>query len=404
MESIDPSIEKKIDKKIFAALFFSLFSAVTGVGIVVPLLPVYARSLGATGFYIALIFGGFSLTRTLFLPWFGRLSDQKGRKPFITIGLLCYFLISIAFIVFTDIHSLILLRAIQGVASAMIMPVAQAYIGEITPKGKEGLSMGIFNMSIFSGLSIGPLLGGVINDHFSLQAAFGCMGMMAFGAMCLSFFYLPPTRLEQTVTKEYHPVPWAKLLCDRELISICFFRLAYTTCIGIIWGFMPVYADSRFGLSSSAIGFLVVTAVAVSGVMNIPMGVIADRMDKRLLVTAGGIIILVAMSMISPAGGFWGLFTANVIFGFGGGVSMPALMALAVISGNRMDGMGAVMSMVTVAHSLGMLCGSLIAGIIMDVLSLDYAFYAGAGIMGLGIIVFVIGMRLSKNQSNNHEN
>jgi predicted MFS family arabinose efflux permease len=264
--------------------------------------------------------------------------------------------------------------------------------------------MGIFNMSIFSGLSIGPLLGGVIKDHFSLQAAFGCMGMMAFCAMCLSFFCLPPTRQEQTVTKENHPVPWAKLLCDRELISIFFFRLAYTTCIGIIWGFMPVYADSRFALSSSAIGFLVVTAVAVSGVMNIPMGVLADRMDKRVLVAAGGIVILVAMSMISPAGGFWGLFTANVIFGFGGGISMPALMALAVISGNRMGGMGAVMSMVTVAHSLGMLCGSFIAGIIMDVLSLEYAFYAGAGIMGLGIIVFVIGMSLPKNQRASHEN
>ena len=153
------SIETPIDKKIFAALFFSLFAAVTGVGIVVPLLPVYAHSLGASGFYIALIFGGFSATRTLFLPWFGRLSDQKGRKPFITLGLLCYFLISLAFMVFEDIHSLILLRAIQGVASAMILPVAQAYIGEITPKGKEGFSMGVFNISIFSGLSIGPLLG-----------------------------------------------------------------------------------------------------------------------------------------------------------------------------------------------------------------------------------------------------
>ena len=70
---------QKSDRKIFGTLFFSIFTAVTGVGIVVPLLPVYARDLGASGLYIGLIFGAFSLSRTLFLPYFGRLSDKKGR-------------------------------------------------------------------------------------------------------------------------------------------------------------------------------------------------------------------------------------------------------------------------------------------------------------------------------------
>jgi DHA1 family multidrug resistance protein-like MFS transporter len=381
-----------IDKKIFAALFFSLFAAVTGVGIVVPLLPVYAHSLGASGFYIALIFGGFSLTRTIFLPWFGKLSDQKGRKPFITFGLFAYFIISVAFIFFQDIKGLVLLRAVQGIASAMIMPVAQAYIGEITPKGKEGLSMGLFNMSIFLGLSIGPLLGGGINDYFSLQAAFGAMGIMSFAAFCLSFFFLPPTQAEQTVIKVYQPTPWGRLLRDRDIVSISFFRFVYTTCIGIIWGFLPVYADMNFALSSSSIGILVVLGVSVSGLMHIPMGAIADRMDKRILVITGGLITVVAILLVGKADGFWGLFWANGIFGIGGGISMPALMALAVISGNKNEAMGAVMSLITVAHSLGMLCGSLLAGIIMDVFNLQYAFYLGAFIMGAGTIFFIIGM------------
>jgi MFS family permease len=387
---------EKIDKKIFAALFFSLFAAVTGVGIVVPLLPVYAHSLGASGFYIALIFGGFSLSRTFFLPWFGKLSDQKGRKPFITFGLFAYFIISVAFIFFQDIKGLVLLRAIQGVASAMIMPVAQAYIGEITPKGKEGISMGMFNMSVFIGLSIGPLLGGVIKDYFSLQAAFGAMGVLSFAAFCLSFFFLPPTCEEQTVIKVYQPTPWGRLLKDRDIVSISFFRLAYTTCIGIIWGFLPVYADMKFALSSSSIGVLVVMGVSISGLLHVPMGAIADRIDKRALVITGGLITVVSILLVGKAGGFWGLFWANVIFGIGGGISMPALMALAVISGNKAEAMGAVMSLITVAHSLGMLCGSLLAGIIMDIFNLQYAFYLGAVIMVAGTVVFIIGMNTGK--------
>ncbi len=387
---------EKIDKKIFTALFFSLFAAVTGVGIVVPLLPVYAHSLGASGFYIALIFGGFSLTRTFFLPWFGKLSDQKGRKPFITFGLFSYFIISVAFIFFQDIKGLVLLRAIQGIASAMIMPVAQAYIGDITPKGKEGISMGMFNMSVFIGLSIGPLLGGGIKDYFSLQTAFGAMAALSFAAFCLSFFFLPPTQKEQTVIRDYQPTPWRRLRRDRDIVCISFFRFVYTTCIGIIWGFLPVYGDMKFALSSSSIGILVVLGVSISGLMHIPMGVLADRMDKRILIITGGLITVVAMSLVGKAEGFWGLFSANVIFGIGGGISMPALMALAVIRGNKTEAMGAVMSLITVAHSLGMLCGSLLAGIIMDIFNLQYAFYIGAFIMAAGTLFFIIGMSTEK--------
>jgi len=137
------------DKKIFAAIFFSIFGAVMGVGIVVPLLPVYAEDLGASGFYIGLIFASFSLSRTFLLPVFGTLSDRTGRKPYITAGLFGYTLVAVAFIYSHTVSGLIWLRFLQGIASAMIMPVAQAYIGDITPKNREGFTMGLFNLCRF---------------------------------------------------------------------------------------------------------------------------------------------------------------------------------------------------------------------------------------------------------------
>jgi MFS family permease len=152
----------------------------------------------------------------------------------------------------------------------------------------------------------------------------------------------------------------------------------------------------NFALSSSSIGVLVVMGVSISGLLHVPMGAIADRIDKRALVITGGLITVVSILLVGKAGGFWGLFWANVIFGIGGGISMPALMALAVISGNKAEAMGAVMSLITVAHSLGMLCGSLLAGIIMDIFNLQYAFYLGAVIMVAGTVVFIIGMYTGK--------
>jgi MFS family permease len=304
-----------------------------------------------------------------------------------------YCTVAAAFVLARDLETLVAIRVFQGVASAMIMPVAQAYVGDITPTGREGTAMGMFNMSVFFGLSIGPLLGGVIKDSFSLQLAFGFMGMLALAAFCLAFFCLPPPSEESIVVSGHRPVPWKGLIFDRMIGSLFVFRLAYAICIGIIWGFLPVYGDSRFRLSGSAIGVLVMLGVLTSGLLHVPMGWISDRANRRQLVAAGGVVVSVATVLLAAAGGYWGLFAANVIFGLGGGISMPALMALAVLAGSRKHAMGAVMALITVAHSTGMLLGSLCGGAIMDLAELRHAFPAGAAIMLAGVLFFLYGTR-----------
>jgi MFS family permease len=382
-----------LDKRIFATLFLSIFATVTGVGIVVPLLPVYARDLGASGLYIGLIFGAFALSRTVFLPYFGRLSDRKGRKPFIVVGLLCYSLISGAFIWSSSVESLIFLRFVQGIASAMIMPVAQAYVGDITPAGREGFAMGLFNLSIFCGLSIGPLVGGALKDWIDLDAAFAAMGVLAMVGFLLSLLFLPPRGQESAATRSVAPLAWRRLVTDRVIAGLFCYRFAYTAAIGIIWGFLPVFADMEFSLSSSSIGVLVMLGVLVSGLMQTPMGWLADRLNRTAMVAAGGLIASAAVLLFQQSGGFGDLFTASVVFGIGGGISMPALMAIAVLKGNHTDSMGSVMALLTMAHSLGMAGGALAAGLAMDLLELRQAFLFGAAVLLIGVVAFLFFTR-----------
>ena len=391
---------QKLDKSIFSTLFFSIFATVTGVGIVVPLLPVYAHELGASGLYIGLILGAFSLSRTILLPYFGRQSDKKGRKPFIVPGLFAYTLISIAFIFSKNVNAIIILRFIQGAASAMLLPVIQAYVGDITPRGREGFVMGIFNMSLFLGLSLGPVLGGVINDRFNLEAAFICMGGLSFIGFLLGFFLLPPTRSERVVQQGRPPTAWKRLLQDREIAGLFVFRLAYTACIGIIWGFLPVLGAGELSLSSSSIGILVMLAIFVSGIIHVPMGYLADRFNKKLMVVAGGLIAGYAVCTFTWATTFGDMVTASLLFGIGGGISMPALAALAVLIGNRTDAMGSVMALLTMGHSLGILVGAMLAGLMMDVFQLRQVFPLGTVIMGLGVGLFFV-CTLHPKTSNN---
>jgi DHA1 family multidrug resistance protein-like MFS transporter len=366
---------KKLDKKIFSVLFFSIFATVTGVGIVVPLLPVYAHDLGASGLYIGLIFGSFSLSRTFLLPYFGRYSDKKGRKPFIVTGLCAYTLISLAFILATNVESLIGIRFVQGITSAMIMPAVQAYVGDITPPGR---------------LSIGPLIGGEIRDRFSLDTSFACMGGLAFVGFLLSLFLLPHTRSESVVSRETTPIEWKRLVYDGDMAGLFLFRLAYAACIGVIWSFLPVLGDTEFSLSSASIGILVTLGIFSSGLLHVPMGFLSDRINRKIMVVTGGIIISYAIFSFQWANSFKDLVAASILFGIGGGISMPALMALSVLKGNSTRAMGSVMGLLAMAHSLGMLTGSLLAGVMMDLFHLRRAFPAGGAIMIICVGLFIV--------------
>jgi len=386
----------KSDKKIFATLFLSMFTVLTGVGIVVPLLPIYAHRLGAGGLYISLIFGVFSISRTIFLPYFGRASDKKGRKPFIVIGLLAYTLISFAFMFADRIGLLIAIRFFQGIASAMIMPVVQAYIGDMTPVKKEGFIMGIFNMSVFIGLSLGPVLGGVINDHFGLRFSFLCMGILSFTSFFLNLCLLPPVNKEKLDCRKKAPAGWNFLMTDRDIAGLFVFRLAYTACIGMIWSFLPIFADTEFALSGSSVGTLVMLGIFVSGALQAPMGFIADRISKKAMIATGGMIVVYAMFSFEWATGFRDLSFSSLMFGIGGGMSMAPHAAIAVQKGNKIGAMGSVMGLMTMSHSIGMMAGSLIAGLMMEFLQLRQAFSLGAVMMMIGVTVFCMKVRIEK--------
>lgn len=380
-----------INIKIFTTLFLAIFFTTLGVGLVVPLLPVYAHELGAGAFQVGLVFAAFSLTRSIFVPYFGKLSDKKGKKPFLTTGLFIFFFLSILYTYSKNIETLILLRLGQGFASAMVLPVAQAYIGIMTPPQKEGRVMGLFSISLYGGLSIGPLLGGVVKDRFSINASFLSMGALCLLGFVFCLLFLPREGVLQTSNPSGSgkPKSYLAIVKTPAIFSLFTFRICFTTCIGIIWTFLPLFANTMLDLSSSAIGFVIMINVFIAGLLQAPMGYIADRFSKKIMVTAGGVLAIISLLCLNYATSFNGLVIANGIFGLAGGISLPAIMALGIIEGRKTRAMGSIMGLLTMAHSLGMLIGPLLAGIIIDVFSIETIFITGAAILGAGTIVFL---------------
>ena len=125
-----------------AGILISLSAAVgvvmTGLGIIWPLVPVYAVQLGAGGLQIGIVIASFNLARTLANPLAGQLSDRWGRKPFIAAGLLLYSLVSVLYVMATRVEALILVRFLHGFTSVLVGPVAMALAADIAPPHRLG--------------------------------------------------------------------------------------------------------------------------------------------------------------------------------------------------------------------------------------------------------------------------
>jgi len=114
-----------------------------GFGLVMPLLPIYADSFGATGTQLGFLTASFALTRAITTYPGGWLSDRFGRKKPVTAGLLAYSVVMALFGFSQDVNQLIFLRALQGVASGVVWPVISTMIVDIVQPADRAKALGL---------------------------------------------------------------------------------------------------------------------------------------------------------------------------------------------------------------------------------------------------------------------
>ena len=372
-------------KKVFPVLALCTFSSMLGVGIILPILPLYADQLGATGIWIGVVIGGYSLSRVIFMPFIGRLSDRRGRKLFISTGLLISSLLSRAYILSNNIPQLIAIRLVHGAAAGMISPLTRAWVGDIAPRGEEGKWMGYFNAAFITGLATGPLLGGVITDYYSMDVAFAAMGGMSLMAFLATTFFLHESR--QRKEKDQAELSFRKMSGSGLCRGLFMYRTMFELTTSGFMAFFPIYCGIHLRLSTTLIGVLLAVSFYLLSLLQILSGRIADRFDRRRLLIMGSLINIALLTMIPLASTFWYLLGLIIIRSIGGSIAIPAESALTIEEGRRF-GMGSTMAALALGASLGAGFGPILSGIFHDLggIQLPFYFMGGAGL--LGVILF----------------
>ena len=372
-----------MNRKAFIVLTGSMFISMMGMGIVSPFLPIYANTLGASSLEIGLIQSAFSMTGIGTLLFIGRLSDRFGRKIFLSSGLTILAIASVGLMYANDPAHIILWRFVQGLGGAAHLPIAQSYLGDITPEGSEGKWMGNFNAVLFAGIGAGPLFGGVITDAFNIKTAFLVMAVLNVLGLIATLLFLKEMP-RKTAVREHASV-LAPLL-SRIMRGVISLRIAIGVCTATLMAFIPLFADLRLGLSTSLIGIMLAARTPISVVQSYT-GHLADKWNRRSMVIWSGMAVVIAVALIPLTSGFWTLLIAYISVTLGQAFAMPAANAY-IINEGRIYGMGICMTMFMLAMNVGNSIGPLALGGIADWLGLDLVFYGAALCMAVGLAVF----------------
>ncbi|MBN1278628.1 MAG: MFS transporter [Chlorobiaceae bacterium] len=171
-------------------LLLTVMLDLIGFGIVLPLLPTYAKDLGASPFMIGLIAAIFSIMQFIFSPLWGKLSDKIGRRPVMLISI---FITAVSYLIFSqsdNIPLLIFARGLSGIGSANIA-AAQAYITDVTDSKSRSGAMGMIGASFGVGFIIGPLIGGLLKHNYGIEMVGYVASALIFIDFILAIFLLP---------------------------------------------------------------------------------------------------------------------------------------------------------------------------------------------------------------------
>ncbi len=380
-------------RRAFISLFAAVAVAMMGVGIIAPILPLYAETFTASGVSIGIVFAAFSISRSLLGPVVGRFSDRVGRKRILVGGLAGYAVVSILYVVAASLWQLGLFRLLQGAASVMVTPIAQAYIGDITPVGREGRYMNLFYSSLFLGMALGPLVGGGLSSLWSYNAAFYAMGGLSVIALLMVARAVPSDGKHQENTsvvpaRVEEIVPLRDVVKNDAVKGICmyvatrgFWRQGFNT-------FYPLYAVATAGLGEGSIGTVLSVYMLGGGLLQIPFGFLADRLPRMPQIVLGSVLAPLLLLAIPFVHHVWIVIVITFLIGALSALSRASVIAIRTELG-RTHGMGTLAGLQGGAFAVGQMIGPLAFGVVADYVGLTAVFPFGSavGLLGSGFVV-----------------
>jgi len=357
-------------------IFLTIFVNLVGFGIIIPLLPFYAETFGASPLVIGMLFAVFSLCQLVAAPVLGDVSDRYGRRPVLVFSLLGTVVSFVMLAVAHSITMLFLARIVDGLSGGNIS-TARAYVADITEPKDRARAYGLIGAAFGLGFIFGPALGGVL-AVISYTAPIWAAAAITLVATLMAWLWLPETvhRAHAGVGNPFTYLP--ELLRRASVGRMLVIDFVYWFSFAIFQTTFALFGQRRFGWDAPHIGYIlaifatfgVLVQVSVVGRVSRALG------DRRTLVTGLGLAALglagAALARTVPL-----FIVALAPAALGMGLASPTLLSLISTSVPRGE-QGLAQGAAGALESLGRTAGPVFGNSMLQHFGEGSAYGAGA--------------------------
>jgi MFS transporter, DHA1 family, tetracycline resistance protein len=378
-----------------AIIFVTVFIDLLGFGIIIPLLPFYAESFGASAFTIGLLGTVFSLMQFTVAPICGRWSDRIGRRPIIVGGLFVSCLAYIALALADSLALLFVARIIGGIAGGNV-PAAQAYIADVTTPENRARGMGLVGAAFGLGFIFGPAIGGLLARFGHDVPMWSAAGLCAANFLA-ALVFLPESRhgdRTRVSLNRWDLIHRARRHPGLLPLLIVFFLLS--TAFSGFEATFALFTERRFGFTAESIGWVFAFIGLVLAIVN---GLLVGRVvpilgERRVIPLAIGLtgvsLLLVPASDSVPV-----LFAICGLMAVGMGFNNPSLTS-AVSRLSDPSEQGGMLGLAQSLAALGRIVGPAWGGFLFDWAGISVPFVSAALIMAVALLLAIAGVNRAR--------
>jgi len=364
------------------------FFVALGYGMIIPAIPLFAKTFEVNNAQIGAIISAFALARFgMGLPA-GKLIDLFGERRVQTTGLLIVAISTFASGLADSYWQLLTYRALGGIGSVMFSVSASSLLMRSVDDSIRGRAQSTFNGGFLIGGIAGPAVGGILSV-VSLRVPFFAY---AFTLVCAAFvtsFFLAENRLGKSITNKQDPADRI-LLRDAlksypYLAAMAIAFLSNWVLFGLRNSILPLFAKESLGASNTTLGLGFTIAAVVQGIALVYVGKLSDFRGRKFALMLGSFTLLTGVATIIISSHWWYYFLAMVFFGIGGAFEGTAASA---VVGDLFGGKGGrVIALFQMAGDFGNIISPVLLGWLVDQHSYRPAFIATAAVFSLTLLL-----------------